>query len=158
MKVSQLGMSWSNLRRQANPKMNVLPGTQGVETVNSQESATFTQDDLELQWMSMCNRMPQKYSGIAARMKNMNPVILELPALELVVPNEIIKTEVETILGSIQSTLRMYLHNSGITLTLRVAEREKQERILTRREQFEEMEKANPSVAKLKEMFDLELA
>ena len=158
LKVSQLGMSWSNLRRQANPKMNILPGTQGVETVNSQESATFTQDDLELQWMSMCNRMPQKYSGIAARMKNMNPVILELPALELVVPNEIIKTEVETILGSIQSTLRMYLHNSGITLTLRVAEREKQERILTRREQFEEMEKANPSVAKLKEAFDLELA
>jgi DNA polymerase-3 subunit gamma/tau len=151
-------MSWSNLRRQANPKMNILPGTQGVETVNSQESATFTQDELELQWMSMCNRMPQKYSGIAARMKNMNPVILELPALELVVPNEIIKTEVETILGSVQSTLRMYLHNSGITLTLRVAEREKQERILTRREQFEEMEKANPSVAKLKEAFDLELA
>lgn len=158
IKASQIGMSWTNLRRQANPKMHILPGTQGVDAVNVHEENPFTQDDLEFQWMSMCNRMPQKYSGIAARMKNMNPQILELPAVELVVPNEIVKTEVESIRGSIVKTLCMYLHNSNITLTLRVAEREKQGPILTRRQQYEEMEKAQPILAKLKELFDLELA
>jgi DNA polymerase-3 subunit gamma/tau len=74
------------------------------------------------------------------------------------VPNEIIKDEVENMRGSILSTLKLYLHNSDITLTLRVAELKERERILTRREQFEELVKQNPSVEKLREAFDLELA
>ncbi len=158
IKVSSLGMSFRRMRQMQNPKMQILPGTQGVEEKTEQESNDFTQEELELQWMSMCNRMPQRLSGIAARMKNMNPRIVELPAVELVVPNEIIKSEVETIRGSIVNTLKLYLHNSGITLSLRVAERQKQERVLTRREQFEEMVKQNPSVEKLWKVFDLELA
>ena len=158
LKVSQLGLSWNNLRQQAKPKMQVLPGTPGGDEKGKQESVAFSQQDLELQWMSMCNRMPQRLSGIAARMKNMNPQITELPAVEVVVPNEIIKTEVEQIRGSILATLKMYLHNSGITMTLRVAEKQEQVKILSRREQFEEMTKDNPSVEKLREEFDLELA
>ena len=158
IKASSLGMSWNKLRLQGNPKMQILPGTQGVDDKTVEEQAAFTQDELELQWMSMCNRMPQRLSGIAARMKNMNPRVVELPAVELVVPNEIIKTEVENIRGSIVSTLKLYLHNSGITLTIRVAERQEQARILTRREQFEEMVRANASVEKLRAAFDLEFA
>ena len=158
IKASSIGMSWSNLRQQATQKMQILPGTQGIDNKVSQESAEFTQENLELQWMAMCNRMPQKYSGIAARMKNMNPVVTQLPDIELVVPNEIIKTEVENIRGSILSTLKLYLHNSNITFTLRVAEKHEQARILTRREQFEEMQRANPSIEKLKAAFDLEFA
>jgi DNA polymerase-3 subunit gamma/tau len=158
LKVSQIGMSWKNLRQQAKPKMQILPGTAGVETTKKEEGEVFSQEDLELQWMSMCNRMPQRLSGIAARMKNMNPVIKELPAVEVVVPNEIIKAEMEQIRGSILATLKIYLHNSNITLTLRVAEKQEQAKILSRREQFEEMTKANPSVEKLRKEFDLELA
>ena len=158
IKASSLSLSWSNLRRQSASKMQVLPGIQGVEEKKQDEHASFTQEELELQWMSMCNRMPQKYSGIAARMKNMNPKILTLPDVELVVPNEIIKVEVDNIRGSILSTLKLYLHNSDITLTIRVAERQEQERILTRREQFEEMVRMNNAVEKLKEAFDLEFA
>ena len=158
IKASSLGMSWNKLRLQGNPKMQILPGMQAADNKNVEEQAAFTQDELELQWMSMCNRMPQRLSGIAARMKNMNPRIMELPAVELVVPNEIIKAEVENIRGSIVSTLKLYLHNSGITLTIRVAERQEQARILTRREQFEEMVRANASVEKLRTAFDLEFA
>jgi DNA polymerase-3 subunit gamma/tau len=138
--------------------MQILPGTQGVDTTVGQEMESFSQEELELQWMSMCNRMPQRLSGIATRMKNMNPVITEMPAVEVVVANEIIKTEVEQIKGSIVNTLKLYLHNSDITLTVKVAEKSEREKILTRREQFMEMVKQNPSVGKLKEMFDLELA
>jgi len=122
------------------------------------ETESFTQEELELQWMAMCNRMPQRLSGIAARMKNMNPQIIEIPNVEVVVPNEIIKTEVENIQGSIVNTLKLYLHNSQITMTLRVAEQKEQARILSRREQFELMETKNKAVEKLKDIFDLELA
>ena len=159
VKVSSLGLSWNNLRQQGKPsKMQILPGTQGIETEQGPENATFTQEDLELQWMSMCNRMPQKLSGIASRMKNMNPVIKEMPAVEVVVANEMIKAEVEQIKGSIVNTLKLHLHNSFITLTVSVAEKGEVEKILTRREQFELMVKQNPSVGKLWKQFDLELA
>jgi DNA polymerase-3 subunit gamma/tau len=138
--------------------MQILPGTQGVDTKDKDEAEEFSQQDLELQWMSMCNRMPQRLSGIAARMKNMNPQITEFPAVEVVVANEIIKAEVEQIKGSILATLKMYLHHSNISLSLRVAERQEQTKILTRREQFELMTNDNPSVEKLRIEFDLELA
>ena len=158
LKVSSLGLSWNNLRQQSRQKMQILPGTQGIEEKNVTEEEQFSQEDLELQWMSMCNRMPQKLYGIASRMKNMNPQIKAFPAVEVVVPNEIVKTEMENIQGSILSTLRLYLHNVKLTLALRVAERQEQAKILTRREQFEEMERQNPSIKKLCEAFDLELA
>ena len=155
-KVSQLGLSWNNLRQKN--KMEILPGTPGVQEKNVEEHEAFTAQDLELQWMGMCNRMPQQYSGLAARMKNMNPVILEMPAVEVVVPNEIIKSEMEVILRRLQKTLRDYLHNSDITLTLRVAKQQEREKILTRREQFQLMSSRNASVEKLREAFDLQLA
>ena len=157
VKVANIGMSWGNLRQQSKQKIQVLPGM-GTAEKSTKENEEFSQDELELQWMSMCNRMPQRLSGIAARMKNMNPVITTMPNVEVIVPNEIIKDEVENIRGSILSTLKLYLHNSDITLTLRVAELKERERILTRREQFEELVKQNPSVEKLREAFDLELA
>jgi len=157
--ISGLTSSWNNLRQQAQPKkMQILPGTPGQDDKKQREQQPFAQEELELQWMSMCNRMPQRLSGIAARMKNMNPVITELPAVEVVVPNEIIKTEVESIRGSILSTLKLYLHNHDITLTLKVAEQEEHQRILSRREQFELMGQKNTSIEKLREIFDLELA
>ena len=156
--LSSLTSSWSNLRRQAHPKkMQILPGTPGISTDKEPEQETFKQEDLELQWMSMCNRMPQHLSGIAARMKNMNPVIKQMPEVELVVPNEIVKSEVENILGSIVSTLKLYLHNSAITLTLRVEQGER-EKILTRHEQFELMNSKNTAIGELREAFDLVLA
>jgi len=159
IKASQLGMTWNNLRNRSNSlKMQLQQGTSGVEEKKKGEDHEFSVQDLEFQWMAMCNRMPQEFSGIAARMKNMNPVLLQMPAVEVVVPNEIIKAEMEAIKGKLTNTLRLYLHNSAITLTLRVAEPVEKERILTRRQQFELMSEMNASVEKLREVFDLELA
>jgi len=158
LKASQIGLSWSNIRQMGQSKMTVLPGTQPTEEKGVKELKTFTQEELELQWMSMCNRMPQQLSGIAARMKNMNPRIVEMPAVEVVVPNEIIKTEVETIRSKIVATLRLHLHNGEISLFVRVAERQEQAKVLTRKEQFEEMVRRNPSVEVLRQAFELELA
>ena len=62
--------------------MQVIPGTLDASDPNAKpnnEHNEFSQDELEFQWMSMCNRMPQKLSGIAARMKNMTPTITDFP-------------------------------------------------------------------------------
>jgi DNA polymerase-3 subunit gamma/tau len=159
LKSSSLGLSWNNLRKMSTaPKMNVLPGTMGIETKNADENAAFTQEDLELQWMAMCNRMPQKLVAIASRMKNMTPVITTLPKVEVVVGNNLIQEEMERIRGSIVNTLKLYLHNSGIELTIRIDEHREDIKILTRGEQLEEIIKTNPAVEKLRVAFELELA
>ena len=159
-KLSNIGFSWSNLRNNGKPsKMNIIPGSiaDGKEQQTA-ESQPFTQEDLELQWLSMCNRMPQQHSGIAARMKNMNPVITEMPQIEVTVDNELIKQEMQNIFKSILKTLRIYLHNNDISLTILVSDKPAKTKILTRREQFEEMSQKNPAVEALRQAFDLALA
>lgn len=159
---SAVSFSWNNLKEMNKPQKISIG--QGVADSNaSDKSATeeqqqFTQQDLELEWTAMCNRMPQRLSGIASRMKNMVPVITEFPAVEVTVANQIALNQMEEIKGSITNTLKLYLHNKDITLTLQLAKQEEQAKILSRREQYEEMEKEYPPVAKLRSILNLELA
>jgi DNA polymerase-3 subunit gamma/tau len=138
--------------------MNIIPGSLADKDQQTADNQPFTQEDLELQWLSMCNRMPQQFSGIAARMKNMNPVITEMPQIEVTVDNELVQKEMQDIFKSILKTLKIYLHNDGITLTILVSDKPASQKILTRREQFEEMSEKNPAVEALRQAFDLELA
>ena len=159
---SAVSFSWNNLRQMnRNKKMHIIPGTldgSDPNTLNQDDQQEFSQQDLELQWMSMCNRMPQKLSGIATRMKNMNPSITDFPHVEVEVDNQLALEQMEQIKGSIVNTLKLHLHNKDITLSMRIAEHQGRERILSRREQYELMEKENPSIAKLRELLSLELA
>ena len=156
-KLGNIGFSWSNLRGKSS-KMNIIPGSLADKDQQTADNQPFTQEDLELQWLSMCNRMPQQFSGIAARMKNMNPVITEMPQIEVTVDNELVQKEMQDIFKSILKTLKIYLHNDGITLTILVSDKPASQKILTRREQFEEMSEKNPAVEALRQAFDLELA
>ena len=162
VKLGGLGFSWNNLSNQEKKKkinMQIIPGTVAVPKEQaSVTDAVFSQTDLEFQWMSMCNRMPQKLSGIATRMKNMNPVITDFPNVEVIVDNDLIKQEMEDIHKSIMKTLQIYLHNDQLSLVIRIAERQGHVKPLTRREQFELLSKKNPAVEKLRQAFDLELA
>ena len=158
-----VGFSWDKLRAKskAKSKMQIIPGSLSPDDPNGiikDEQLEFSQQDLEFQWMMMCNRMPQYLSGIAARMKNMNPVIKEMPHVEVVVDNQLALDQMTEIKGSILSTLRIYLHNNAITLDMRIAEQKERVRILTRKEQYELMEKENPAIAKLRDLLNLELA
>ena len=155
---SSISLSWGNMRQKMNGGKTILPTDTPQDNGDSETNQPFTAEELQIEWLSMCNRMPQHLSGVATRMKNMNPVITEFPALEVVVENQLAMEQMEKIKGSIVNTLKRDLHNQAITLTMRVAEHKKGERILTRRELYELMEKENPSVAKLREIFDLNLA
>ena len=161
--LKNLSFSWKNLRQQANPsKMNIIPGSiSNTKDRQQAEDMAFSQEDLEFQWLAMCNRMPQQrqeLSGIATRMKNMNPVITQLPQVEVTVDNALIKQEMENIIKSIVKTLQIYLRNNQISLNILVSETPQQTKVLSRREQFELMSKENPAVEKLRQEFNLELA
>ena len=161
---SEIGLSWKNIREQAHRKKNkisLVPGMLAPTDPNIKNIGTnceFSQRDVEFQWMSMCNRMPQQLSGIAARMKNMNPVITDFPHIEVEVDNQIQFDQITQIKGSILKTLKLYLQNESITLDLRLNEKRETIKILTRREQYEMLTNDNPAVAKLSSLLDLELA
>ena len=160
--LKNIGFSWTKLRQgDKSPKVNLSDSlTDGKDGLPNDQK--FSQEDLELQWMSMCNRMSDNQPqliGIATRMKNMNPQITEFPQVEVTVENELIKQDMEAIRKSILKTLQLHLHNQQITFTIIVSDQKEQtKKILSRREQFEEMSKINPAVAKLQQEFDLELA
>ena len=159
---SNVGFSWNKVREMSKrSKIQIVPGMLAPNDPNSKpitENNQFSQEDLELQWMSMCNRMPQKLSAIATRMKNMNPKIGEFPNVKVMVDNQVILEQMQQIHKSILNTLKLYLSNTSITLELVLTKHEEAVRILSRREQFEEMSKENPAVEKLREIMDLELA
>ena len=110
------------------------------------------------QWLSMCKRMPQQYSGIATRMMNMTPIIKEMPQVEVTVDNALAKQEMDELKGRIVKTLIDTLHNDRITLSILLSEKTGQPKVLNRREQFEEMNKKNPAIEILQQELDLELA
>ena len=158
--LKNIGFSWTKLRQDRSSKVNFSDSLAEMKDGQASDQK-FSQEDLELQWMSMCNRMSDNQPqliGIATRMKNMNPVITEFPQIEVTVENELIKQDMEAIYKSILKTLQLHLRNNQITFTILVSDQKEQTRILSRREQFEEMSKINPAVAKLQQAFDLELA
>ena len=138
---SNVGFSWNKVREMSKrSKIQIVPGMLAPNDPNSKpitENNQFSQEDLELQWMSMCNRMPQKLSAIATRMKNMNPKIGEFPNVKVMVDNQVILEQMQQIQKSILNTLKLYLSNTSITLELVLTKHEEAVRILSRREQFE---------------------
>ena len=159
--LKNIGFSWTKLRQgdkssKVNFSDNLGDGKDGQPI-----DQKFSQEDLELQWMSMCNRMSDNQPqliGIATRMKNMNPQLTEFPHVEITVENELIRQDIEAIQKSILKTLQLHLNNQQITFTILVSDQKEPTKILSRREQFEEMRKTNPAIAKLQQVLDLELA
>ena len=161
-KLNGIGFSWGNLRNngKGGGKMHPIPGAFDSRDTKPLEDMSFSQEDVELQWLSMCNRIPEKdpsLMGIASRMKNMNPVITDFPNIEVTVDNDLIKQDLEKIIKGVNKTLQVYLRNSKISLGIVVSDKPEKVKILTRREQFEEMSKENPAVETLRQVFDLDL-
>ena len=155
LKLGAIGKTFANLRQKGEERHQFEDA--GVEEKDSGERHDFTEEQLMTQWLAMCNRMPQQFTGIAARMKNMTPVITEFPNVEVVVDNQILLDDILKIKGRILSTLALALKNSAITLNLRLAKPDEVKRILTNGERFNELKNDNKAFDKLAELLELEL-
>ena len=133
--------------------------TENEESVPSGpgEEKEFNQEELQTEWLMMCNRMPQKMVGLAQRLKHITPKITSYPHIELIINNEIFLEDVKKIQNRIKTTLLKDLHNRKLTLDIRLAKKEEVGKILTKRELFDEMRKNNPGVEKLRNLLDLDL-
>jgi DNA polymerase-3 subunit gamma/tau len=131
--------------------------TEEPEITNQGESNSFSEDDLQREWLSMCNRMMAVMPGLAARMKHITPHVTEYPNIELLVDNNQLLEQIEQIKGRIRKTMAVYLKNGQITFSLRLAKAEEIKPVLSRREIFEKMRENNDAFEHLRKMLDLEL-
>ena len=101
--------------------------------------------------------MPEELTGLAARMKNIEPKITSFPDIEVVVDNKILMDDIQKIRGRIRNTLAQALKNNSLSLNLRLARPEEIKRIPTKRERFEKLKTENRAFARLSEELKLEL-
>lgn len=118
----------------------------------------FTEEDVVREWAAMCQRMPQKYAGLATRLRNIVPHITEYPNLEVVVDNELLLNQISVIRRNIRATMRVAMHNSLIEFDIKLGSTNSNKRALTKREVFEEMRKNNSAIEHLRSALQLELS
>lgn len=151
--LSGLGMSFESILNGKKEKRTDI-STEKKTT----ENETFTLSDLRLQWLAMCNRMESaNMGGMAKRLKNIVPSITVYPSIELVVENEMLRKELDDIKKRLEVTMAKHLHNGNITLSVRLAEQTEKRKILTPKENFEEMLEYSKSLRILAEKLNLEL-
>lgn len=155
LKLGKIGKTFENLRRKGEERDETVI----VEEVkDTGDRNVFTDEQLMTQWLAMCNRMPQQMVGIASRLKNIIPTITEFPHVEVLVDNKILYDDIIKIKGRIRNTLVMALHNSAISLDVRLAQPDEIKRIPTNRERFDDLKANNKAFEKLSELLSLELS
>lgn len=158
LKLKGLGMTFASLKQQE--KDEKVNNAAEVEIKNKDENANFNDDDLQLQWLTMCNRilLNKEMTALAQRMKNVQVKITTLPNIEVLVDNKLLLDEIEGIKGRIRASLAATLHNGHINISTRLARQEERTRILSPREILDKMQKNNEAVAMLTNLLKLEMA
>lgn len=158
LKLKGLGMTFASLKQQE--KDEKVNNAAEVEIKNKDENANFNDDDLQLQWLTMCNRilLNKEMTALAQRMKNVQVKITTLPNIEVLVDNKLLLDEIEGIKGRIRASLAATLHNGHININTRLARQEERTRILSPREILDKMQKENEAVAMLTNLLKLEMA
>lgn len=158
LKLKGLGMTFASLKQQE--KDEKVNNAAEVEIKNKDENANFNDDDLQLQWLAMCNRilLNKEMTALAQRLKNVQVKITTLPNIEVLVDNKLLLDEIEGIKGRIRASLAATLHNGHINISTRLARQEERTRILSPREILDKMQKDNEAVAMLTNLLKLEMA
>ena len=168
VKLSGIGMSFANLkkteeanRRTYNPidQLKDDPNAQAAHT-DTATDIEFTQEQVEGQWIGMCLRMQnvKDFIGLANRMKAVVPKITQYPNIEVVVDNQLLLNDIQSIKGRILQTFKIGLGNQSVTIDYRLAEANEVTKILSKRELLDNLMKENPAIAKLTQDLKLVMA
>ncbi len=158
LKLSSIGMTFQSMLHPEKKKEEASPLDTPEKTNEEETAKRFTDEELTLQWVQMCNRMPQKFVGLASRLKNITPHITDYPNIEAVIDNEIFLSQLNEIKRKICRTMQVTLHNDNIQLTLRLADTATAKKVFTKREVFDNLRKENPAFEKLRVSLGLELS
>jgi hypothetical protein len=94
---------------------------------------------------------------MAGRLTIMRPFITGEHTVTIPIDNKIVAQELQSMRPQIETYLRKQMQNNKINIQIELEEVNKNHRIVSRIEQYQMMEQQNPSLKKLKEMFELDL-
>ena len=131
LKLGNIGISFSDLQREKKSQS----GQQEEESArNEAKNQPFGPDELDMQWIVMCNQLPQKQTAMAARMKNMSIRITDFPHIEILADNEIMLEQVGNLKDWIRTQLASLLHNDNVDISIRLAKAEEMRKNLNPKE------------------------
>ena len=162
---SGIGMTFSNLKnneerehRTFNPidklKEEHTPASNAQDMNHS-----FTQEQVEGQWINMCMRMQniKELIGLANRMKAVTPTITNFPNIEVVVDNQLLLNDILNIKNRIRPTFVQGLRNNQIQIDYRIAKADEIKKVLSKREVFDNIMDSNPAFKKMVSVLNLAL-
>lgn len=154
---SSMGFSIKNPR----PTMSETSHAQATvhQSSGTDEDQAFSEQDLRRYWLEFAQRLPKEEAANAGRMKTMSPHLLDdNTTFEIVVDNEIVKKYMEDIMPKVRSYLCAQLHNSKVSMTVRVSNPQEVVKAYNRVEQYQMMNQKNPQLQHLREEFGLEFS
>ena len=162
---SGIGMTFSNLKKNEEREhrtFNPIDKLKEEHTPasNAQDmNHSFTQEQVEGQWINMCMRMQniKELIGLANRMKAVTPTITNFPNIEVVVDNQLLLNDILNIKNRIRPTFVQGLRNNQIQIDYRIAKADEIKKVLSKREVFDNIMDSNPSFKKMVSVFNLAL-
>ena len=160
-----IGMTFSNLKKneeRAHSTFNPIDKLKEEHTPasNAQDmNHSFTQEQVEGQWINMCMRMQniKELIGLANRMKAVTPTITNFPNIEVVVDNQLLLNDILNIKNRIRPTFVQGLRNNQIQIDYRIAKADEIKKVLSKREVFDNIMDSNPAFKKMVSVFNLAL-
>ena len=146
-----------------NPRPTMSESSHAQATVHqasgTDEDQAFSEQDLRRYWLEFAQRLPKEEAANAGRMKTMSPHLLDdNTTFEIVVDNEIVKKYMEDIMPKVRSYLCAQLHNSKVSMIVRVSNPQEVVKAYNRVEQYQMMNQKNPQLQHLREEFGLEFS
>lgn len=162
---SGIGMTFSNLKKNEEREhrtFNPIDKLKEEHTPasNAQDmNHSFTQEQVEGQWINMCMRMQniKELIGLANRMKAVTPTITNFPNIEVVVDNQLLLNDILNIKNRIRPTFVQGLSNNQIQIDYRIAKADEIKKVLSKREVFDNIMDSNPAFKKMVSVFNLAL-
>lgn len=162
---SGIGMTFSNLKKNEEREhrtFNPIDKLKEEHTpaCNAQDmNHSFTQEQVEGQWINMCMRMQniKELIGLANRMKAVTPTITNFPNIEVVVDNQLLLNDILNIKNRIRPTFVQGLRNNQIQIDYRIAKADEIKKVLSKREVFDNIMDSNPAFKKMVSVFNLAL-
>ena len=117
----------------------------------------FSEADLTKCWVEYANRLSLDKVHLKNTLITCKPSLKEDFRLEVAVYNPSQKDEISEHYSDILTYLNQTLNNTQIKIDIRIVEKEEKEMIYTPSEKYAYLYKKNPTLDKLKELFDLTL-
>ena len=121
------------------------------------EDIPISEDGLRICWKQFASTLPKEESAMANRLSIMRPQLTGETTFKVTTDNKIVAQDLQSMQLRIEEYLRKQMQNSKISMQIQIEESQTAHRIYSRVEQYQILEQKNPTLKKLKELFELDL-